>query len=108
MITNTKLAGRTVVASCLPGALAFRGTGVSGGADVRHVERGTVAIIDRPVQAPVAAMGQAHAYAPPAPGADLQLKWTNGAFLATGLSSAAEQYFTMRAFRGLEPWRDPA
>ncbi|MET8679177.1 hypothetical protein ABZW18_16790 [Streptomyces sp. NPDC004647] len=112
MISINKLAGREVIASCLPGVTVPLGTGLSGAVEARPVERerGSVAISGRPTQAPAAvamAAAQASAYALAANGADLQQKWTDGGF-AGFTTSAAEQHHTMRAFRGLEPWRDPA
>ncbi|MGP3999841.1 hypothetical protein [Streptomyces sp. 8N706] len=122
MTSITKLSGREVVASCLSGVSVLRSvslrpgslqslrmsfTGLSGAAEARRVERGIVAVNERPTQAPAAvAAAQASAYAFAAKGADLQQNWTDGGF-AGGTTSAAEHH-TMRAFRGLEPWRDPA
>ncbi|MEV6318965.1 hypothetical protein [Streptomyces sp. NPDC051776] len=106
MISITKLAGHKA-AFCLPGVSVLRGTGLSGAAEARRrFERGIVAVDARPIQAPAAvAAAQVSAYAPAANGADLQQTWTSG--FAAGANSAAE-HLTMRAFRGLEPWRDPA
>ncbi|MFG2192979.1 hypothetical protein [Streptomyces sp. NPDC048639] len=105
MISITKLAGHKA-AFCLSGVSVLRGTGLSGAAEARLVERGIVAVDVRPIQAPAAvAAAQVSAYAPAANGADLQQTWTGG--FAAGADSAAE-HLTMRAFRGLEPWRDPA
>jgi hypothetical protein len=107
MISITKLAGREVAASCLPGVSVLCATGLSGAVEARLVERGTVAVNERPTQAPAAvAAAQASAYALAAKGADLQREWTDGGF-AAGTTSAAEHH-TMRAFRGLEPWKDPS
>lgn len=94
-----KLISREATASCL---LGFRlsGAGVSGAEAMRPFslavlstrERGT----ERPVQAPAVAAAQADAYAliGAAKGADNEQKQS--------------QHHTMWAFRGLEPWRDPA
>ncbi|MGP3982670.1 hypothetical protein [Streptomyces sp. KR80] len=107
MISINKLADREVIASCLSGVSVLRSTGLSGAGEARLVERGTVVVNERPTQAPAAvAAAAASAYALAANGADLQQKWAVGGF-ATGTTSAAEHQ-TMRAFRGLEPWRDPA
>lgn len=107
MISITKLAGHEVVVSCLPGVSTLRGTGLSGAAEARLVERGIVAINERPTKAPAAvAAAQASAYAFAAKGAELQQMWTDGGF--AGVTTSAAEHHTMRAFRGLEPWRDPA
>ncbi|MGP3927899.1 hypothetical protein [Streptomyces sp. 8N616] len=106
MISITKLAGHQA-AFCLSGVSVLRGTGLSGAAEARLVERGIVAVDERPTKAPAAAVAaaQVSAYVLAANGADLQQKWTDG--FATGATSAAE-HKTMRAFRGLQPWRDPS
>ncbi|MER5973828.1 hypothetical protein ABT112_29645 [Streptomyces sp. NPDC002055] len=122
MISITKLAGREVVASCLSSVSALRSvsplagipqgfqelsiSGLSGGAEARLDERHIAVRNERPTQAPAAVEAQASAYAFAVKGADLQQKWADGGF-AGGTTSAAEHH-TMRAFRGLEPWRDPA
>ena len=107
MTSITKLRGRQVVVSCLPGASVLRGTGMAGSVEARLIERGVIAVNQRPTKAPAAvAAAEASAYAVAAKGADLQQTWTGGGF-ALGTASAAEHH-TMRAFRGLEPWRDPA
>ncbi|MEU8568480.1 hypothetical protein AB0C51_08980 [Streptomyces pathocidini] len=106
MISITKPAGREVIASCLPGASALRGIGLSGAAEARLVDRGIFAANERSTKAPAdVAAAQAPAYVLAANGADLQQNWAAG--FANGTTSAAEHH-TMRAFRGLQPWRDPA
>jgi hypothetical protein len=107
MTNFTKLRGRQVVVSCLPGVSVLSGTGIAGSVEARLIERGVIAVNERPTKAPAAvAAAQVSAYAGAAKGADLQQTWTGGG-LAFGTASAAEHH-TMRAFRGLEPWRDPA
>jgi hypothetical protein len=98
-------AGRTVTASCLLGAGSslshasvlrgtgsFAGTGVVGG------------VAKRPTWAPVAPVAHIPGYAfAAANGAE------DKALLANGNEAAVDQQLSMkRAFRGLEPWRDPA
>ncbi|GAB2784491.1 hypothetical protein [Streptomyces daliensis] len=90
-ITTTKMTDRSVVASCLLGS-RFSGTGVSGVA---------LGGSERPAKAPAvaanaAAQAQAHAYA--------------SALAANGAGEGRQKTQRMMtwAFRGLEPWRDPA
>jgi hypothetical protein len=92
--TNTSgTAERSVVASCLLSRHA-QGTGVAGVIGLLGRERiGN----ERPTSAPAAvAAAQAVAYA--------------SAFAANGagVDRQKKQHLTMWAFRGLEPWRDPA
>jgi hypothetical protein len=92
IITMT-VTDRPVIASCLLGS-RIGGTGVS-----RVVPGGIERLggNGRPTQAPaVAAAAQAHAYASTCA--------ANGA----GEGRQKKQHLTMWAFRGLEPWRDPA
>ena len=87
IITTIKMTGHSVVAACLLGS-RLHGTGVS-----RVVPGGN----ERPTKAPaVAALALAPAYA--------------FAFAANGAGEGRQttQRKTMWAFRGLEPWRDPA
>ncbi|WP_431947354.1 hypothetical protein [Actinacidiphila sp. bgisy167] len=87
----TKMTDRPVVAACFLGA-SFRGTGLSGGLPTTVLsirERGG----ERPTQAPAAAVvAEAQAYA---------IAATNGA-------GNQKQQHLKWAFRGLEPWSDPA
>ncbi|MEU8349946.1 MULTISPECIES: hypothetical protein [unclassified Streptomyces] len=106
MTNITKVTGREVVVSCLSGVSVLRGTGVSGAAEARLAERGLLAGAERPKAPAAVVAAEASAYAVAAKGADLQQTWTGGNF-AGGAMSAAE-HLTIRAFRGLEPWRDPA
>jgi hypothetical protein len=51
----------------------------------------------------------AHAYAAAANGAGAQAKWIeSGVPFAGSANVATKTQQTTRAFRGLEPWRDPA
>jgi hypothetical protein len=92
--TSNKMTDRQVVATRPLGmsvsfAPVFQGTGLS--------SAGFAPVIERPTTASaVAATAQAPAYAFEAT--------TNGA----GSLNAQYQHLTMWAFRGLEPWRDPA
>jgi hypothetical protein len=106
MNSITKLAGRKAVASCLPGALELCGTGIPGAAEARLAQRGLALASERPFQAPAAVAAQASAYVPAANGADLQ--WSPGGAIFAGGTTFAAEHHTMRAFRGLQPWRDPA
>ncbi|MFD0266893.1 hypothetical protein ACFVGY_09895 [Streptomyces sp. NPDC127106] len=108
-ITTTKMTGRSVAASCTLGSsslLPLMGTGLSAiSADSRVLlAAAPVALVasernERPTQAPVAvpAEAQAHAY---------------GFAFAAGAGSKTkqtkQQHHLMWAFRGLEPWSDPA
>jgi hypothetical protein len=90
--TPMSVTDRPVIASCLLGS-RLCGTGVSGVVPGGERLGGN----GRPTQAPaVAAKAQAHAYASACA--------ANGA----GEGRQKKQHLTMWAFRGLEPWRDPA
>ncbi|MBP2405013.1 hypothetical protein [Streptomyces syringium] len=88
-----KMTDRSVVATCPLGG-SLRGTGLPfGGAELIVIE-------ERPSKASAmkaAGTAQAQAYAPVAT--------ING---AGSLNAQQYQHHTMWAFRGLEPWRDPA
>ncbi|WP_455356066.1 hypothetical protein [Streptomyces sp. SYSU K217416] len=98
-MTFTKMTDRSVVATCPLGS-SLRGTGLSGG--IAALSPASLAGLpvrernERPTQAPEAAVAaaQAHAYAFAAAGA--------------GSKKQTTQHHTMWAFRGLEPWSDPA
>ncbi|MFD1830039.1 hypothetical protein ACFSJS_10210 [Streptomyces desertarenae] len=97
----TELVGREVVASCLLGS-RLSGTGVSGAAAARlgslPVPSIRERISERPTQAPAAAVvAQADAYV-----------FTGTAANGADNGQKRAQHHTMWAFRGLEPWRDPA
>ncbi|GAA0607237.1 hypothetical protein [Streptomyces crystallinus] len=103
--STTKVTDRSVVATCLLGS-SFQGTGLSAGVSgllgLSAVIPSSLASFpvrngnERPTQAPeaVVAKGQAQAYAFAAAGA--------------GAEKQTTQHHTMWAFRGLEPWSDPA
>ncbi|OKK06343.1 hypothetical protein AMK26_09910 [Streptomyces sp. CB03234] len=101
--TTAKMTDRSVVSACPLGlsGSAFIGTGMSGFAAVRPATLLAVLPVrerrnERPTKALEAgvAAGEAKAYA----------------FAATGAETKTQtqQHHTMWAFRGLEPWSDPA
>lgn len=105
-MTFTKMTDRSVDASCLLGSVSFPGAGVSAisaaAPALLATLRGSVSERnERPTQAPVAVLAaeaQAHgAYGfAAAAGAGVKTKQTK------------QQHHLMWAFRGLEPWSDPA
>lgn len=105
---STKVTDRSVAATCTLGS-SFQGTGLSAGASglvgISAVVPASLASLpvrdernERPIQAPGAAVAkgraQAHAFAATGAGAEKQTKHY--------------QHHTMWAFRGPEPWSDPA
>jgi hypothetical protein len=91
-------------------ATGLSGLVVSGTAGSRVRATGLAGIAmrersERPTQAP-AAVAQAHAYAA-TNGADAEATWRDGGMAAAFAGAAVTKQQT-RAFRGLEPWRDPA
>ncbi|GAA2456275.1 hypothetical protein ACFPFX_23125 [Streptomyces mauvecolor] len=105
---STKVTDRSVAATCTLGS-SFQGTGLSAGASglvgISAVVPASLASLpvrdernERPIQAPGAAVAkgraQAHAFAATGAGAEKQTK--------------QYQHHMMWAFRGLEPWSDPA
>ncbi|MFI0237354.1 hypothetical protein [Streptomyces sp. NPDC016845] len=99
-ITTVKMTDRSVVASCLLG-FSNLGTGLSGVSAMRPESGLSLAGLpiregnERPTKAPEAvAAAEAQAYAFAAAGA--------------GFRKQTTQHHTMWAFRGLEPWSDPA
>ncbi|OAR25012.1 hypothetical protein A8W25_20290 [Streptomyces sp. ERV7] len=110
-IRTTKVTDRSVVATCPLGS-SFQGTGLSTGVSgllgLSVVIPSPLASLpvrngnERPTQAPEAAVvkGQAEAaYAVAAAGAGAEKKTKQ---------HQTTQHHTMWAFRGLEPWSDPA
>ncbi|MBW5484513.1 hypothetical protein [Streptomyces bambusae] len=102
---NTKMTDRSVAASCTLGSTllgsslrSVRGTGLSVISTAGPATLATLPVRERnerPTQAPVARTeAQAQAYGFAAAGAGIQTKQT--------------QHHLMWAFRGLEPWSDPA
>ncbi|MGW7438961.1 hypothetical protein [Streptomyces sp. NPDC054849] len=103
-MTFTKMTDRSVDASCLLGSVSLLGTGVSAISADRPALLATLPVSERnerPTLAPVAVLAaeaQAHgAYGfAAAAGAGAKTKQTK------------QQHHLMWAFRGLEPWSDPA
>ncbi|MEW2413920.1 hypothetical protein AB0953_09355 [Streptomyces sp. NPDC046866] len=112
-MTSTKMTDRSVAASCTLGStllgsvsvLPLPGTGLSAiSAGDRVLAAAPAALLasernERPTQAPVAVLAEAQAQAygfAAAAGAGTQTKQTQ------------HQHHLMWAFRGLEPWSDPA
>lgn len=111
-MTFTKMTDRSVDASCLLGSVSALGTGASAfsiSAD-RPALLATLAVSERnerPTQAPVAVLA-----------AEAQAHGAYGFAAAAGAGSLAkqtkqtkqtkQQHHLMWAFRGLEPWSDPA
>ncbi|MER5438887.1 hypothetical protein [Streptomyces sp. NPDC002790] len=99
-ISTVKMTDRSVVASCLLG-FSNLGTGLSGVSATRPESGMSLAGLpirernERPTKAPEAvATAQAQAYAFAAAGA--------------GFRKQTKQHHTMWAFRGPDPWSDPA
>lgn len=105
-MTFTKMTDRSVDASCLLGSVSLLGTGLSAISADRPALLATLAVSERnerPTQAPVAVLeAQAHgAYGfAAAAGAGSQTQ--------TQTQTKKQQHHLMWAFRGLEPWSDPA
>jgi hypothetical protein len=104
-MTFTKMTDRSVPASCLLGSVSLRGTGVSAISADRRALLATLAVSERnerPTQAPVAVLAaeaQAHG------------AYGSGAAAGAGFKTQQtkkQQHHLMWAFRGLEPWSDPA
>lgn len=109
IIETNKMTDLSVVSACSLGLLArsskpsLRATGVSGVSAVIPMSLAGLPVRERnerPTQAPAAAVakGQAQAYAFAAVGA--------GA--GVGVTEQTMHHHTMWAFRGPEPWSDPA
>ncbi|MFE3766198.1 hypothetical protein ACFXPI_31085 [Streptomyces sp. NPDC059104] len=103
-MTFTKMTDRSVDASCLLGSVSLLGTGLSAISADRPALLATLAVSERnerPTQAPVAVLeAQAHgAYGFAA---------AAGAGSQTQTKTKKQQHHLMWAFRGLEPWSDPA
>ncbi|MFF3483506.1 hypothetical protein ACFYXC_09505 [Streptomyces sp. NPDC002701] len=94
---TVKMTDRSVVSACLLG-FSNLGTGLSGIAAIRPASSVSLAGLpvrernERPMKALEAVEAQAHAYA----------------FAATGAGAAKQTHHTMWAFRGPDPWSDPA
>ncbi|MFE2143262.1 hypothetical protein ACFXA3_16240 [Streptomyces sp. NPDC059456] len=107
-ITTTKMTDRSVAASCTLGSsslLPLLGTGLSAiSADSPALQAAPSALLasarnERPTQAPVAVLeAQAHgAYG-----------FAAAAGAGSKTTQTKQQHHLMWAFRGLEPWSDPA
>ncbi|MFE9647890.1 hypothetical protein ACFYO0_28010 [Streptomyces sp. NPDC006365] len=97
-ISTVKMTDRSVVSTCLLG-VSNLGTGLPGIPAVRPASALSLAVLpvrernERPMKALEAVEAQAQAYA----------------FAAAGAGSRKQtQHHTMWAFRGPEPWSDPA
>ncbi|BCM69335.1 MULTISPECIES: hypothetical protein [Streptomyces] len=98
-VSTAKLTDRSAVSTCMLGA-SHQGTGLSGIRAVRPASSVALAGLpirernERPTKALEAVAAQAHAYAFAAAGA--------------GFRKQTTQHHLMWAFRGPEPWSDPA
>ncbi|WP_405983009.1 hypothetical protein [Streptomyces sp. NBC_00158] len=103
-MTFTKMTDRSVAASCLLGSVSLRGTGLSAISAVSPAALlATLPVSERnerPTKALAAVAGAQKAHG------------AYGAAAAAGAGSKTQQQTTqhhlMWAFRGLEPWSDPA
>ncbi|GAA1300376.1 hypothetical protein GCM10009647_015710 [Streptomyces sanglieri] len=108
IIKTDKMTDLSVVSACSLGLAcssesSLRGTGLSGISVARPLSLASLPVQERnerPAQAPAAAVakGQAQAYAFAAVGAGAE----------SGAKKQTMQHHTMWAFRGPEPWSDPA
>ena len=106
-MTFTKMTDRSVDASCLLGSVSLLGTGLSAISADRPALLATLPVRERnerPTQAPVAVL------AAEAAGAwRLWLRRRSRCRIRTERDSRQkQQHHLMWAFRGLEPWSDPA
>ena len=98
-ISTAKMTDRSVVSTCMLG-VSNLGTGLSGISAVRPASSLSLAVLpvrerdERPTKALEAVAAQAQAYAFAAAGA--------------GFRKQTTQHHQMWAFRGPEPWSDPA
>lgn len=109
IINTIQMTDRSVVSACALGvtcssASVLRGTGLSGVSAVSPLSAASPVVRERnerPIEAPAAAVakGQAQAYAFTAAGAGAKKQTTQ---------HQTTQHHTMWAFRGPEPWSDPA
>jgi hypothetical protein len=96
-VSTVKMTDRSVVSTCLLG-FSNLGTGLSGIPAVRPASPVSLAVLpvrernERPMKALEAVGAKAQAYA----------------FAAAGAGTAKQTHHTMWAFRGPEPWSDPA
>ncbi|MFI2312832.1 hypothetical protein [Streptomyces sp. CB00072] len=103
IIETQKMTDLSVVSACSLGltrsaAASLHATGLSGISAARPLSPASLPVTrernERPIEAPAAAVAQAQAYAFAAAGA--------------GAKKQTQQHHTMWAFRGPEPWSDPA
>ncbi len=103
-MTFTKMTDRSVDASCLLGSVSLLGTGASAISADRPALLTILPVSERnerPTKAPVAVLA-----------AEAQAHGAYGFAAAAGAGSqkkqTKQQHHLMWAFRGLEPWSDPA
>ena len=98
-VSIVKMTDRSAVSACMLG-VSNLGTGLSGSPAARPASSVSLAVLpvrernERPTKALEAVVAQAHVYAFAAAGA--------------GFRKQTTQHHLMWAFRGPEPWRDPA
>ncbi len=99
-LTTKELTGLEAIASCLLGS-CLSGTGVSGATVARPASRVVLPTRERAAERPIQALEAA-------------VEAQADAYVFTSVANGAENgqkqshHRTMWAFRGLEPWRDPA
>ncbi|MGW0392592.1 hypothetical protein ACWDYJ_17180 [Streptomyces sp. NPDC003042] len=107
-MTFTKMTDRSVDASCLLGSVSLRGTGLSAICADSPALLATLPVSERnerPTQAPVAVLeAQAHG----AYGFAAAAGAASARFKTQQTKTTKQQHHLMWAFRGLEPWSDPA
>jgi hypothetical protein len=107
------LSGFSLIPASVPGGVVPHSASFLSGL-VGAVETGIRAVVSggsggESDTARVAAAAQTHCYALAANGAGLARAWAGGRFVAGGIAAVAtQQHRMMRAFRGLEPWREPS
>ncbi|MFG2662684.1 hypothetical protein ACGFY6_00385 [Streptomyces sp. NPDC048387] len=102
-MTFTKMTDRSVDASCLLGSVSLRGTGLSAISAGKPAPLATLPVSERnerPTQALVAVVGAQKAHGAYGSAA--------AAGAGTQTQTTTQQHHLMWAFRGLEPWSDPA
>lgn len=107
-MTFTKMTDRSVAASCLLGSVSLRGTGLSAISADKPALLATLPVSERNERPTKALVAVAEAR---------QAHGAYGFAAAAGAASAGfkrqtkttkQQHHLMWAFRGLEPWSDPA
>ncbi len=109
MMTTTKMTDRSVIATC-PLGISVRGTGLPVSPALLPVMPPMSVRSERPIQAPAvaAAKAQAPAYAFAAAATGAGAGTATGAQAANGQHEQQKTQHGKWAFRGLEPWSDPA